>query len=134
MLLKVTDNQTIADLQDKFNECFPYLKLEFYTEAHGWKQGSNAADRIIETERIGNIRKIHYPKILDIKSWFRTGDVEQTFSNELGLNVQIYRADGNRWVQSTESDALTLKEQSEVAAASIEKQRIVIEESAEIFT
>jgi hypothetical protein len=29
MILLITDNITVAGLQEKFNEFFPYLKIEF---------------------------------------------------------------------------------------------------------
>lgn len=123
MLLKVTDYHRISDIQDKFNECFPFLKLEFYQSPHSWKEGSANTDCFHENEKIGHIRNLHHPEILDIKSWHRTGDVEQLFKQKLNLNVQIFRRDGNRWVQSTESDALTLKQQSDMAMASVPKTK-----------
>lgn len=133
MLLKVTDHYRISDIQDKFNECFPFLKLEFYHAAHDWKEGSPAAECIQESEKIGHIRTVHNPEILDIKSWHRTGDVEQLFRQKLGLNVQIFRLDGNRWLQSTESDVLTLRQQSDMAEASQQKQKPELPEYDEIF-
>src|SRR3954464_2662120 len=115
MELGISDNKTISDLQDKFNECFPHLKLEFYHKRHRLYHTSPEEQRIKEDLKIGEMRKKHNSGILEIKSWHKTGDVEARFKEEYGLHVQIFRFDNNQWIQSAKSDKLTLAEQSEIA-------------------
>ena len=111
MLLKVDDAQTIADVQDNFTECFPWLRIEFYRTRHKWKQLNDPEDMIPPETKIGDIRKNHNPGILEIKSWHQTGKVEKDFYKLFGLHVQILRHDGANWVQTGENDILTLMEQ-----------------------
>ena len=40
MILAISDNRTTGELQEKFNECFPWLKIEFYSHPHHWKEGA----------------------------------------------------------------------------------------------
>jgi len=108
MLLVIDDNKTVADLQDKFNECFPYLKIEFYDARHKWQHGSFEAHKISTDRKIGDIRKNHNSGIFEIKSWFKTGLVEQEFRDLFGLYVQIFFLKNNQWVQSISADDLTL--------------------------
>ena len=115
MLLSINDNKPVSDLQDKFNECFPHLKLEFYHKRHKLNHASLEAQRIKEDLKIGDIRKKHNRGTLEIKSWDKTGDVEQHFKEEYGLYVQIFRLQNGYWVQSVKSDELTLAEQSDIA-------------------
>ena len=115
MLLSINDNKPVSDLQDKFNECFPHLKLEFYHKRHKVNPASLEEQRIKEDLKIGDIRKKHNRGTLEIKSWDKTGDVEQRFKEEYGLYVQIFRLENEHWVQSVKSDELTLAEQSEAA-------------------
>ena len=117
MLLGISDNKTISDLQDKFNECFPHLKLEFYHKRHKLNHASLEEQRIKEDLKIGEIRKKHNSGTLEIKSWDKTGDVEQRFREEYGLYVQIFNLENGQWVQSVKTDELTLAEQSEIAEA-----------------
>jgi hypothetical protein len=133
MLLKVRDTVRILDLKDKFNECFPYLKIEFYNRPHKWKEGTDSIYQYNENELIGNIRKKHDATILEIKSWHRTGDVEQAFKDQLDLNVQVFRLYRDQWIQSRDSDSLTLQAQSEMAAASIEKGAMPQYEVADVY-
>lgn len=114
MLLKIDDNKTIEEVQDKFNECFPQLKLEFYEEPHKWNQKSELIHQIKNKYRIGDIRKQHNSGILEIKSWYRTGRVEQDLHDLFGLNVQIFRQHYDSWIQTSYSDDLTLQQQSQL--------------------
>ena len=115
MLIEIDDAKTVSDLQDRFSLCFPFLKIEFYCKSHQWEESSSAKNLIDPSTFIGEIRKNHHPGILEIKSWYRTGEVEQAFKKLFGLNAQIFRLEGNHWKQSTESDNLTLGMQTEIA-------------------
>lgn len=121
MLLGINDHKTISELQDKFNECFPHLKIEFYDKRHKIKQASPESQRITEDKLIGDIRKKHNTGIMEIKSWDKTGDIEQQFKEAYGLFVQIFRQEDGRWIQSAKSDALTLAEQSNASNSAIEE-------------
>ena len=118
MLLEIDDYKTIADLQDRFSECFPYLKIEFYEKPHHWQEETATALQLRSEMRIGAIRKKHDPGILNIVSEDKTGTIEKTFRKQFGLHVQIFRRHKNSWVQTSASDALTLSEQMELAIAS----------------
>jgi hypothetical protein len=108
MLLFINDNKTISDLQDKFNECFPNLKIEFYDVRHKWQQGSLEAHIISTDSKVGDIRKNHNAGVFDIKSWYKTGQVEQQLRDLFGLYAQIFFMRDRQWVQSVAADDLTL--------------------------
>ncbi|MGZ5248494.1 MAG: hypothetical protein ACXWCR_15410, partial [Flavitalea sp.] len=107
------DTKTIGDLQERFTLCFPQLKIEFYHKRHHWQEDSAENLKIDSQLLIGNIRKIHEPGVLEIKSWHKTGEVEQNFKNLFGLNVQVFYRDHHHWKQSILSDNKTLAMLSE---------------------
>jgi len=115
MLLHIDDHKRIEDLQEHFNECFPYLKMEFYKTPHKWLQECEKSNLIDSTVLIGSVRKKHFSGPLEIKSWDKTGKVEQDLSNLFGLNAQVFRMYKTGWIQTSYSDDLTLKQQSEIA-------------------
>ncbi|MBD0276641.1 MAG: hypothetical protein ICV81_01565 [Flavisolibacter sp.] len=115
MILHIDDRQLIADLQDRFSDCFPFLKIEFYTKSHHWKEGTPDEYLIPASRTIGSIRKIHYAGDMTIKSWYTTGEVEKAFKNTFGLNVQIFRNENGEWVQTSATDGYSLKQQSDLA-------------------
>lgn len=108
MILHIDDNKTVSDLRDKFELCYPHLKLEFYNKAHNWQEATHSKYLVEGNCRIGDIRHQHNAGIYEIKSWFQTGKVEQEMKDLFGLNVQIFRQKEDLWIQTTKSDKLTL--------------------------
>ena len=121
MLLEIDDTKTVADLQERFSLCFPYLKIELYKEPHHWQESSSPDSQLDPMSRIGDIRKNHDAGILEIKSWHKTGEVESLFRKLFGLNVQIFRLEKNAWKQSTNTDNLTLAMQTKMAMSRLIK-------------
>lgn len=130
MILRIDDNKSVADLQEKFELCFPGLKIEFYRKPHNWYEATASKYLLSSESLIGNIRKVHDRGELEIKSWFQAGRVEQDFKDHFGLNVQVFRYCQNRWVQTIFSDKLTLAQLSqktvEIKVRSYNTQRLRI--------
>lgn len=107
---------TVAEVQDRFTECFPNLTIAFYQKAH--KQFAPSDDRYLYkgAERIGNIRSNHNQGAFEIKSWYSVARVEKELKEKYGLHAQVFRvAPDGQAVQTTLSDAFTLKEQNDLA-------------------
>jgi hypothetical protein len=115
MLLYINDSKTVEDLQDRFNKCFPYLKLEFYKETDSRSAEHEKSNLISSNTSIADIRQKSYSGTLDIKSWYKTSKVKQDLKEIFGLNVCIFRMHKNKWIPTSYSDDLTLKQQCELA-------------------
>ena len=57
--MKISDDRTIKSIQAEFNSKFPYLKLEFYNEAHEVGEGSKIKSLIHVDQTIRDVRTIH---------------------------------------------------------------------------
>lgn len=106
MLFHINKNKTIGEVQEKFNDCFPYLKIEFYKKGH-----NNST--ISPQCRISELSDKCMTGVLEIKSWFTVKEVEQQFRKFFDLNVQVFRNENNTWIPTTKTDTYTLREQSE---------------------
>ena len=115
MLLQIDDYQKIQDLQDRFNLCFPKLKIEFCKRKHNWAETCPENQMYSPNTPIGTIRKRHSPGVLEIKSWDKVGEAEKEFYNHFGLNVQICYRSGERWIQTGKSDNITIRDLQERA-------------------
>ncbi|MBS1741895.1 MAG: hypothetical protein JST81_02565 [Bacteroidetes bacterium] len=115
MILEIDDNKTIADIQDKFNTFFSGLSLEFYQHPHHWYEHSSDKIPFDPQTRVGEIRKNHPHGVIEIHSWFRTGDLEQMFRKKFNLNVQVVRMNGKEEIETAGTDKLTLAEQNDLA-------------------
>jgi hypothetical protein len=116
MYLQINDTMSVEEVQDRFNECFPFLRIAFYSKPHEPYEGSDKKYQYGGKEQIGNIRKKHVNAALEIKSWDTTAQVEKGIKKMFGLNTQIFRYDAvGCWIQTTLSDVLTLKQLSQFA-------------------
>jgi hypothetical protein len=115
MLLHISNSKTVEDLQDHFNKCFPYLKIEFYKEADSHLKTVDKSNLVSPFTFIGDIRKNAYSGTMDIKSWDKTSKIKQDLREIFGLNVQIFRMHNGEWIPATYSDELTLRQQYELS-------------------
>jgi len=118
MIIEIDDTLTIEYIQEKFNDFFPFLKMEFYRHPHQWSEESQDTTVFPSNMRIGDIRKNHLHGEMKIYSWHKTGSVEQEFRKKYGLNVQVFRHHGNQWIETIGTDELTLEEQNEIGRKS----------------
>lgn len=120
MFLQITDSMTIGEVQDRFNECFPFLDIAFYSKPHDLYEGSDKKYLYSNKIRISNIRHKHVNGVVEIKSWDTIATVEKKMKDIFDLNAQIFRYDAiGCWIQTTHSDDLTLKQLSQFAADSL---------------
>jgi hypothetical protein len=115
MHIEIRDNKTIDEIRTDFSVHYPFLKIEFYDETHRPHEKSLPVHLIKHNKTIGEIRKKHRLSTIEIYPWQKTRVVEQNFRKHFGLNVQIFRMQGNGWVQIVGSDELTLEEQNEIS-------------------
>lgn len=115
MRLHIDDRLKVRELQERFQKCFPLLKLAFYTKPHKRFQATDDEFLLNAEDMVGDIRHKGENGFLEIKSWYTTARVERELEERFGLHVQIFRQrpDGT-WLQTSSSDDLTLYEQSEL--------------------
>ena len=111
LYLKVGKNRSVGDLQEDFNNAFPFLKIDFYKKSTG-KTDSNKRDHISKSvllEKVGIIRD----GTLIIDDTMTVGELEQSFNDQFGSNVQVSRKSGSLWLETTMTDKWTLRQQNE---------------------
>ena len=117
--MDITDNSTIREVQQQFNEKFPYLKLEFYTEHHESGEGSPDKEKIDPDRTIGEVRTIHNEGDISVNGHLKVGTLESNFYEKYGLNVQVFRKSGDIWLQTISTDHWTLADQNEKGSRSV---------------
>ncbi len=90
----ITDQTSIAAIQESFNKLFPNLKLEFYKTEHEAGEASSEKEKWSGAEVIGQIRKTHQSGDLKISGQLQVAQLEKMFHDQYGLNVQVFRHSG----------------------------------------
>lgn len=109
MLLKIDDNTTIEDLQDKFNECFPHLKIEFFQGQHALKENKPVQGIV----RISDISKNYQTGVIEIKSWYKVEKVLLDIKHQLSLSARVYRLQGQHYVPLNKDEHINTRIVSE---------------------
>lgn len=110
--MKITDDKTLAAIQQEFATKFPGLKIEFYKEAHQVGEGSAATATLDASKTVGTVRTIHQEGELSIDGHLKVSTLESNFKTQYGLNVQVFRKSGDLWMQTSATDEWTLAKQN----------------------
>ena len=94
MILKIYHNKTVAELQEKFNECFPELGIIFFKNRHAFKT-QQAAEGY---KTIEDICKNYKEGAIEIKSTSRAEKVVHDFKTQFGLIVQLCKNENGNCV------------------------------------
>ena len=115
MYIEINDNTTLREIQQVFNNFYPYLQINFYRKAHKKYEASSDKDLIDPDQTVGQLKKTHVSGLLERAPKYKVSDVEKEFMVRFGLSVQVLRMDRDNWVQTTGTDDFTLKELNELS-------------------
>ncbi|PWV56721.1 hypothetical protein [Chitinophaga sp. S165] len=119
MEMYISEEDIWGNIQDKFHEVYPYLKLECYLSPHERGEGSAGSKKVSADTPIEDIRLIHSFGWVDISEHRTVAQVERDFYHDMGLAIQIFRRFRTGWLQTTQTDELTLAEQHLMARESL---------------
>jgi hypothetical protein len=113
MKLTINDSKTISNIQQEFNAMFPYLKLEFFKNAHAIHQGNPKKDMLNSNLALKEFRKKHNKGNLEIKESMKVSDLENAFQTLFGIPAQVFRKSAGSWIETSVTDDWTLKQQND---------------------
>lgn len=111
MTLTIAGEKSLQEVQQEFNSAYPYLKLEFFPAQH--KKPYPTASRLHHALKIDDARKLRNSGQVTLSDDLRVGDLEKFLGEIYGLNSQVFRKSGNVWLETTMTDAWTLKQQND---------------------
>ena len=115
MIIEIYDSQTLNEISALFSNIYPFLKIEFYKKPHMWQEESSIADKLDHDLTVAEVsKKKNHIGYMEIHFWQKTGVVERYLKNRFGLHTQIFRLQGDEWIQTVGTDELTLEEQNEI--------------------
>jgi len=120
MEIHINQTKTLKSIQEEFESSFPYLKMEFYNDAHSEREGSHKRNALDSNLTIGAVQKHEFLGTIRIDELTKVSEVENIFAKNLGLSAQVFRKSGNLWLQTTTTDNWTLAEQNQIAAEKYE--------------
>lgn len=111
MNLYVDKESSITSIQRKFNDEYPFLKIEFFKN-YSKGQPLPKALMLGAFESAKKLDSNYDGKVINIDSKRKVSDVEKDFEDLFGLSSLVFRRSGNVWVETSLTDDWTLEEQN----------------------
>jgi hypothetical protein len=112
MIIHITPIRKVFEIQQEFNEVFPYLKIEFFADKPFYNNGQNLAQLIANNKSIGEAQRRIIEGELEVNESTRVNELESKLRDNFTLNAKVFRKSGNLWIEAIMTDAWTLKQQN----------------------
>ena len=112
MRLHIAPNRLISDIQNEFNNAFPFLKLEFFNNKHYSSAGFSVNEMILRGKKIGESQTVITDGYIEVKESMKVNELEKIFRTQFSLAVQVFRKSGKIWLETTITDNWTLEQQN----------------------
>lgn len=117
MNILIDNTRTISDIQQEFSNHFPFLKIEFFSRGHAPAGATPKKLLYPAAKTIGECRSFRNSGSLHVNPSMTVAELEQTFSREYGLSVQVFRKSGRAWLETTLTDTWSLEKQNKQGEA-----------------
>lgn len=116
MKISISNDRKLSDVQADFHAMFPYLKIEFFKAPH--KIGESSSKILIynSSRYVRDCRAQSNEGDLTLNEKMSVNDLEEQFRTVFGLSVQVFRKSVNVWLETSATDAWTLREQNDEGA------------------
>lgn len=116
MKLVIKSQAQIKELNKTFAKEFPFLKLQFYKSLNADPGLSYKAHRVPENLRLCDVSKMVKEGTIEIDAFKTVEEVEKEFLSKHGLTVQVLRKSEVVWLETRQTDNLTLDQQNAIGA------------------
>lgn len=112
MNIPINSKSQVSDVQREFNLLFPFLRLELFKHKHNYRGGSPKQEKLPPFLYLGDLAR-QLPEHISVSEGMTVQELEKLFEDELGLHLQVFRKSGILWLETTITDAWTLKQQND---------------------
>lgn len=112
MKLSISKRTTVKEVKDQFSALFPYLKLVFFQCKHAEGERSLPAHQLPENSLLSDQLPTVTEGFFHFMPSDTVGEFEQRLQQEHGLPVQVFRKSGSVWLETVQTDHLSLDQQN----------------------
>ena len=121
MKLIINSNKTIGQIQENFEEYFPFLMLQFYYPQAKHRHESSEWIKIKPDVPFKALNSNLDEIVIDFGGNAKTGDLEYELLKKMGIPVNIFRCQGESWIQTFANDNLSLDEENDLGQIAMEQ-------------
>jgi len=112
MEIFLSSESTPRQINKEFHKAFPLLQLEFYKRKHSVGETSVYEQKFHERISFKEINNSFRPGVITINPSDTVADLEQNFQKKFDLSIQVYRRMGDIYLETAETDGLSLEKQN----------------------
>lgn len=122
MQLEINHSTKAGSIKESFHNKFPFLKIEFVNKPHFLGEATPGSRVIHDNVTLGNITGTLKEGFITITEDDSVATIEQTFQEQFGLPVQVFRKHKDVWIETTATDSFTLARENEIGKEASMKQ------------
>ena len=105
MIIEINPNKKLKDINSAFSKVYPFLKLEFFSKSHKWQESSSVLQLLQQDQTVSEVtHSLLCSGFIEIHYWQKTGVIEMMFLQQFNLSVQVYRQNGDKWIQTASAN------------------------------
>lgn len=112
MNIRINSKGQVSDVQREFNLLFPFLRLELFKHKHNYRGSSPKQEKLSPFLYLSDLAR-ELPEQITVSESMTVQELEKLFEDQLGLYLQVFRKSGILWLETTITDAWTLKQQND---------------------
>jgi hypothetical protein len=120
MVIVVKSDMMIKDLKKQFHIYYPQLKIEFFRTEHDVNGGNNKSNMLGNETMIRDYTGNREGQV-EFSGSISVAEFEQRFSEQFGLNLQVFRKSGDIYLETTGTDDWSLDQEHKEALGSLVK-------------
>ncbi len=120
MKLQLSAGKKVKSLKQQFSNFFPFLKIEVFHHPHEKGQGSGVEQKAREKLLLCEVTGALVEGVVMIDPLMTVADFEQMMQKKHGLPVQVFRKSGDLWIETMQTDNMSLKAQNGLGAESVQ--------------
>lgn len=122
MELKLYYNTPVKEIKKQFSRFFPFLKIEFFKGGHKEGKSSFPDQRVHDGHYLSEVTGVLKEGVFIFQPSTTVAEFEQKLQNEHGLPVQVFRKAEDVWIETIQTDNMTLEHQNKLGAESVRSQ------------
>lgn len=109
----ISKDWKIKDIQNEFQNHFPFLKIEFYKSRKD-ASGSNVKfEKLSPFIPVVSMDSAKVPLEIPLSEDKKVSDLKQLFKDTFDCSIVIFRKSGNHWIETSFTEDWTLEQQNE---------------------
>jgi hypothetical protein len=126
MELLLTKKTKIKEVKKAFSLHFPFLKLEFFQRQHNKGESSWFERAMHDWKHLEEGTTKLKEGVFAFTPAMTVAEFEKRLQEEHGLPVQIFRKSGSVWLETVQTDNMTLEKQNALGEESLRAERFNI--------